>query len=142
MKRLLLLPIFVLLFGPTPFGSVSALADDADDAQDVIVSQIEAFLADDADAAYFHAAPGIKQIYPDPDRFFEMVRRGYTPVYRPDNFAFGRVETLDDGRIVQEVLIAGPDGRDWAAVYVLERQSDGSLKINGVRMLRSNAPEI
>ncbi len=39
-----------------------------------------------------------------------MVKRGYGPVYRPDNFSFGRSK-VDGDSIVQEVLIKGPTAR-------------------------------
>ncbi|MCY0094870.1 DUF4864 domain-containing protein [Hoeflea sp. J2-29] len=120
----------------------AARADAQADARNVIESQIEAFLSDDAAAAYSFAAPAIKEIYPDEARFFDMVKRGYQPVYRPGNFAFGRSKAGDDGaRIVQEVIIQGPDGQDWTALYSLERQPDGSFKINGVQMIKAAAPQ-
>ena len=121
---------------------VPALADDAEAAQAVIEDQIADFLNEDAEGAYFHAAPGIKEMFADPERFFDMVRRGYEPVYRPNNFAFGRSRALEGGKLVQEVLIAGPDGEDWTAIYVLEKQEDGTFKINGVQMVKSAAPQI
>jgi len=41
------------------------------------------------------------------------------------------------------VLISGPDGKDWTALYFLVKQPDGSYKINGVQMLqRAPDPEI
>lgn len=118
-----------------------AIADATDEAKHVIERQIRAFLEDDAETAYSFAAPGIRRMYPDTESFFAMVRRGYAPVYRPDNFAFGRSRVLPDGFVVQEVLIAGPDGKDWTAIYVLE-SVEGELKIRGVRMRKSAAPEI
>ncbi|KJS13626.1 MAG: hypothetical protein VR78_11110 [Hoeflea sp. BRH_c9] len=119
-----------------------ARADDAAVGRSVIESQINAFLNDDMAAAYSFAAPSIKRIYPDQDRFFDMVRRGYQPVYRPGNFAFGRSKLAPDGAgLVQEVLIEGPDGQDWTALYSLERQPDGSFKINGVQMIKAAAPQ-
>ncbi len=118
-----------------------ARADDAAAAQSVIESQIQAFLADDMSTAYSFAAPSIKRMYPDESRFFDMVKRGYQPVYRPGNFAFGRSKLAPDGSgLIQEVLIQGPDGQDWTALYSLERQPDGSFKINGVQMIKAAAP--
>ncbi|KGF67452.1 hypothetical protein LL06_22065 [Hoeflea sp. BAL378] len=118
-----------------------ARADEAATARAIIESQINAFLTDDQAAAYSHAAPSIKRIYPDEGRFFDMVKRGYQPVYRPGNYAFGRVKIAPDGSgVVQEVLIQGPDGQDWTALYSLERQPDGSFKINGVQMIKAAAP--
>ena len=120
----------------------SVRADDGAAARGVIESQITAFLNDDAAAAYSFAAPSIKQIYPDESRFFDMVKRGYQPVYRPGNFAFGRSKAAADGSgIVQEVIIQGPDGQDWTALYSLERQPDGSFKIDGVQMIRAASPQ-
>ncbi len=116
--------------------------DIAADGQAVIESQINAFLADDMTTAYSLAAPSIKQIFPDEARFFDMVKRGYQPVYRPGNFAFGRSKPTADGSgLFQEVIISGPDGQDWTALYSLERQPDGSLKINGVQMIKAASPQ-
>ena len=135
MKTLLYsLALLALMLAP-------ARADDAATARLIIERQINAFLADDMATAYSFDAPSIKRMYPDESRFFEMVRRGYQPVYRPGNFAFGRVKIAPDGSgLVQEVLIQGPDGQDWTALYSLERQPDGSFKINGVQMIKAAAP--
>ncbi|MEQ8481523.1 MAG: DUF4864 domain-containing protein [Hoeflea sp.] len=121
---------------------IPARANDAAAGRAVIENQIEAFLSDDMSTAYSFAAPNIKKMYPDENRFFDMVRRGYAPVYRPGNYAFGRSKVAPDGSgLVQEVLIQGPNGRDWTAIYSLERQPDGSFKINGVQMIRAAAPQ-
>lgn len=116
-------------------------ADAAGDAQHVITDQIEAFLHDDMQTAYSFASPGIKRMYPTPSLFFQMVKKGYGPVYRPGNFAFGKSKVSADGNeIAQEVLIHGPDGQDWTALYTLARQPDGSLKITSVHMVKSAPP--
>ena len=116
-----------------------AIADDpVEAAQSVIASQIEAFLHDDAAEAYAFASPTIRQKFPDEASFFDMVKRGYAPVYRPGNFAFGRSK-VTGSTVLQEVLISGSDGKDWTAIYQVVRQPDGSYKINGVHMMRSAA---
>lgn len=115
--------------------------DAAREAQTIITSQIEAFLSDDTARAYSFAAPIIKQLYPDPERFMQMVRQGYSPVYRPGNVAFGRSQASGDGaRVLQEVLLTGPGGEDWTALYTLERQADGSYKIAAVRIVKAAPP--
>ena len=117
----------------------ASLADDpVSQSRQDIQSQIDAFLKDDAGAAYAFAAPGIKARYPDKDAFFDMVRKSYQPVYQPGNYAFGRSLSLEGGKtILHEVLIEGRDGKDWKAIYQLLRQPDGSYRIGGVTM----APE-
>lgn len=113
-----------------------------DTAQTVIQSQITAFLNDDAEAAYSFASPTIRGKFPSEGAFFDMVKKGYAPVYRAGNFAFGRSKVSGD-MVVQEVLISGPDGKDWTALYQVVKQPDGSYKINGVHMVRAApGPEI
>lgn len=134
--------LLLMLLGLSVLASPQArAAGDEAAAQNVISSQIEAFLHDDMDAAYSFASPGIKQMFPTPGIFFDMVKRGYAPVYRPGNYAFGRFKVDPaTGLEVQEVLIHAPDGTDWTALYMLQRQPDGSLKISGVHMIKSAPP--
>lgn len=116
-------------------GAMTALhaEDPIDTSRHVIEDQIKAFLKNDAGAAYAFAAPGIKARYPDKDAFFAMVKKSYEPVYRPDNYAFGRSKSVDSGAtILHELLITGPGGKNWRAVYKMERQPDGSYRIGGV----------
>ncbi|UJW73734.1 DUF4864 domain-containing protein [Rhizobium sp. SL42] len=111
--------------------------DPATQARQVITQQITAFLNNDIPAAYSFASPEIKSAFPNAERFFEMVKKSYEPVYRPGNFAFGRNQMSPDGTVAfQEVLISAPDGKDWAVFYELKRQRGGNFAINGVRMMR------
>ena len=112
-----------------------ALADDVATAQSVIRAQEQAFGRDDAAAAYSHAAPGIRQIFPQPDIFMQMVRQGYAPVYRHKSFEFGEARAAD-AHIAQRVHIVDDNGEAWEAMYTLEQQSDGSLKITGCSLLK------
>ena len=102
----------------------------------IIEDQLEAFRLDDAPRAFSHAAPGIQQAFPTPEAFMDMVRRGYLPVYRPKDVAFGPAEEID-GTAVQQVFVTGPDGKDWVALYTLERQPDGAWKISGCLLRRA-----
>jgi hypothetical protein len=130
--------LFVALALPVISIAASAHANDASvkAGQAVIQQQIGAFLNDDAEAAYSFAAPAIKKKFPDRDVFFKMVQQGYQPVYKANNFAFGRSSEADDGGTVwQEVLSTGDDGKNWKALYQLERETDGSFKILGVQIV-------
>ncbi|MGE0499756.1 MAG: DUF4864 domain-containing protein [Rhizobiaceae bacterium] len=108
-------------------------------AQDIIQRQLEAFLADDGTLAYSYAAPNVKQIFPTVDSFMSMVTNGYKPVHRPQNYAFGKFQETDASSIVQQVLIVGPDGKDYEAVYTLQRQPDGSWQITGCSLRASSS---
>ncbi|QOG20981.1 MULTISPECIES: DUF4864 domain-containing protein [Bradyrhizobium] len=116
--------------------AVPALAGDVvSTAQGVIRAQEQAFARDDAAAAYSHAAPAIKEIFPAPDIFMSMVQNGYAPVYRHKSFEFG--ESKSEGNwIAQHVHIVDANGEAWEALYTLEQQADGSYKITGCSLLK------
>ncbi|MDB5576496.1 MAG: hypothetical protein JWR80_1672 [Bradyrhizobium sp.] len=111
-------------------------ADDVAAAQQVIRSQVEAFSHDDAAAAYSHAAPAIQEILPQAEMFMAMVRGSYAPVYRHRSFEFGEARAAD-GKIAQRVRIVDAEGVPWEALYTLEQQADGSLKISGCTLLKA-----
>ncbi|CDX14663.1 conserved exported hypothetical protein [Mesorhizobium plurifarium] len=132
--------LFALTLVPMFLASM-AFAGDAEikAAQTVIDSQLKAFIANDGAAAYSFAAPNVKQIFPTVDTFMNMVTNGYAPVRKPQSYSFGRVEQTAPGSIVQQVLIVGPDGRDYEAVYRLQQQPDGSFKITGCSLRASTS---
>jgi hypothetical protein len=111
-------------------------ANDVATAQGVITSQVEAFGRDDAATAYSYAAPGIQGMFPQPDIFLSMVQRNYAPVYRHKSFEFGQAQVAD-GKIAQRVHILDADGEAWEALYTLEQQPDGSLKIIGCVLIKA-----
>ena len=122
----LLVGLLFSFFGSTGF----AAAEDVAAGQSVIRSQEEAFSRDDAATAFTFASPSIQSRFRDPETFMSMVRNGYAPVYRHRSFEFGDA-TVAGGKILQEVHIIDADGAAWEALYTLEPQADGSLRISG-----------
>jgi hypothetical protein len=110
--------------------------DDVAAAQAVISSQVEAIGRDDAEAAYAFAAPGIHGIIANAQAFLVIVREHYGPVYRHKGFKFGE-SSASDGKIAQEVHIIDAEGVPWEALYTLERQPDGSIKISGCVLMKA-----
>ena len=130
MRALVLVITFVIGF------AFPSRADDVAAAQSVISAQEQAFGRDDAAAAYSHAAPEIKQLFPQADIFLQMVQQAYPPVYRHKSFEFGEARAAQ-GRIAQRVHIVDDNGEVWEAMYTLEQQPDGSLKITGCSLLKA-----
>jgi hypothetical protein len=126
----------ILLLGLLFALASPAFADDVATAQGVIRAQEQAFSRGDAAAAYSHAAPEIRQLFPQADIFLQMVQQAYPTVYRHKSFEFGEARS-DGGRIAQRVHIVDDNGEAWEAMYTLERQSDGSLKITGCSLLKA-----
>jgi hypothetical protein len=129
-------PLALLLAFLIGLAAPARAADDVAAAQGVIRSQVEAFSHDDAVAAYSYAAPAIQNLFPQPDIFLAMVRGSYAPVYRHRSFEFGEARA-SDGQIAQRVHIVDADGVPWEALYTLEQQADGSLKITGCTLLKA-----
>jgi hypothetical protein len=129
--RQLLMFLIVLIGLAAP---VSA-ADDVAAARAIISAQADAFTRDDGAKAYGFAAPGIQGMFTDPESFMNMVRNAYAPVYRHRSFEFTESST-SGGTIEQKVRIVDAGGVPWDALYTLEPQSDGSLKISGCMLLK------
>ncbi|KQU69836.1 hypothetical protein ASC75_06720 [Aminobacter sp. DSM 101952] len=121
--------------------AIPALAGDAEvkAAQGSISGQLQAFRAGDNATAYGYAAPNVKRIFPTLDAFMGMVTGGYKPVHRPQSFDFGKSREMSSSAIAQQVLIVGPDGKDYEAVYTLELQPDGVWRITGVSLRAANS---
>jgi uncharacterized protein DUF4864 len=131
MRALVLLLAFL-----TALASPARAADDVATAQTVIRSQVEALGRDDAATAYSYAAPAIHDMFPQADIFLFMVQHSYAPVYRHKSFEFGEARAAD-GQIAQRVHIIDADGEAWEALYTLEQEPDGSLKIIGCVLLKA-----
>jgi uncharacterized protein DUF4864 len=127
---ILLVAFLIALASPVRAG------DDVATAQAIIRSQVEALGRDDAATAYSYAAPEIQGMYPQADIFLGMVQRSFAPVYRHKSFEFGAARVAD-GKIAQQVHIIDADGMPWEALYTLELQLDGSVKITGCVLLKA-----
>ena len=126
-----LLGIFLLLavVAAGPAGAQTSETDQAAIRQ-VIQSQMAAFQKDDGATAYGYASPTIQQKFGNADIFMQMVKTGYPAVYRPREVEFRQLK-LENGKLLQEVFVVGPDGKPVLAIYEMQRQPDGSWRING-----------
>jgi hypothetical protein len=129
--RFVALLVFALLAITAP-----ARADDVASAQSVIRAQEQAFVHNDAAAAYSYASPAIKKLFPQADIFLYMVQNSYPPVWRHKSFEFGEAR-IEGKWVAQRVHIVDADGEAWEAMYTLEQEADGSFKITGCTLLKA-----
>ena len=132
--------IWLAWFVPSLAGADPADAPNAADRQairDVIQAQLDAFQRDDGHAAFSHASPFVRRMFRTPENFMAMVRRGYAAVYRPRAVTFLETRT-EAGQTGQMMRFVGPDGVAVTALYVMERQPDGTWKINGVFLFQAD----
>ena len=109
--------------------------EDIAEIRNIILGQLDAFKADDAEKAFSYAAPNIKKIFQSPEIFLHMVRKSYRSVYRPQSFEFRPVERIE-GNVVQPLVVVGPSGITETALYIMEPQPDGSWMIGACIMAR------
>jgi len=102
----------------------------------VIQAQLDAFQRDDGAAAYSYATPMIREKFGDAGNFMQMVKQGYTPVYRPKSVAFEKLVDTQYGPD-QILKLIGPDGHAYTAHYMMQKQPDGTWMINGCYLTRA-----
>ena len=130
---LLILP--AMARADSPAVGASSQADKAA-IEAVISHQLGAFHRDDGEAAFSDASPMIQQLFHDPGTFMEMVKTGYLSVYRSSHVEFRDLGMID-GKLIQQVYMVGPDGIAVLALYEMQRQPDGSWRINGCSIARA-----
>ena len=142
-RRLILAALGILAFlgAHLPLSAQGVSAAEATEFQRIISSQLNAFNADDGASAYAFAAPNIQRMFPSPEMFLSMVKKGYAPVYRRQSHAFGKIGNEMAGQPTQHVTIIDANGKVWTALYAMERQPDGSWKISGCSLVEAPAAD-
>ncbi|SEE00386.1 protein of unknown function [Rhizobiales bacterium GAS188] len=116
-----------------PLAALALSDGDRADSRAVIERQIDAFRRDDGPAAFAFASPELQTMFQDADRFMNMVRNGYQPVYRPKSYNFSGVTETESG-LTETLAIEDADGQAWTAIYTLAKQPDGSWRITSCHL--------
>ena len=120
-----------LAFAVVVPAAAPSLADGRDAAiRATILRQLEAFRANDADAAWAIAAPTIQKKFGSKERFMEMVTAHYPQIRRSQSAIFKELKTVD-GTLVQRVFVEGGPG-DFVDAYYTMALIDGEWRITGV----------
>ncbi|MBT3305889.1 MAG: DUF4864 domain-containing protein [Alphaproteobacteria bacterium] len=96
----------------------------------VLKNQIAAFQRDDGRAAFSFASPDVQDQYGSPDTFLNRFSTAYKAVYRPQSVTFLNL-AYSRGRLVQRVLLLGPDGNAVIALFPMVQVDDGTWRMDG-----------
>ena len=138
MRRATIISAAALLLSVAP-----TLADNGVDSaretaiRTVITQQLDAFRQEDGVAAEAFAAPGIRDKFPDPNGFMEMVRKSYSALVRPKSTRFEALTQTGLG-LVQKMTVVDSAGVVWTVAYAMT-QIDGQWRISGCFVLKSDA---
>lgn len=97
----------------------------------VVEAQLAAFPRGEAETAFSYASPSIRRQFGTAEAFMAMVRKSYATVFRAKQVFFRDLVATPAGPM-QPVLIIDAAGVSAVANYLMQRQSDGSWRINGV----------
>lgn len=97
--------------------------------QTVVSQQLEALGRGDGAAAETFAAPAIREQFPDPAKFLDMVKGHYGALIKPKSTTFTGVEPSPHGPL-QKMTVVAADGTVWAAIYAFEKV-EGEWRITG-----------
>jgi hypothetical protein len=109
------------------------MAGEKEDVRAAINGQFQAFLAEDVPRAFTYASPLIRSMFGSPQKFGEMVQRGYPMVWRPSVIKFLEQKETFQGR-TQDVQIYDASGGIHYLRYFLAQTSNG-WKISGVQLM-------
>jgi hypothetical protein len=102
----------------------------------VIAEQRSALKAGDAAKAFSYASPGIRNQFGDAANFIDMVRALYSALLtaRYTEFLEGAVI---DGTVIQPLRLIDTDNTVRVALYIMERQDNGTWRISGCQIAPS-----
>ncbi len=109
---------------------MTANTSDRDAIHSVIQRQLQAFQKDDAEGAFAFASPEIRAKFGTAKNFFRAVKTNYQAVYRPRSVMFEQLVTMQ-GIPTQAVILLAPNGDLVKALYLMEKQTDGTWRISG-----------
>ncbi len=111
------------------------------DARQIIERQLAAFERDDAAEAFSYATPEIQAQFPDPTLFLDAIADAFPAARRHRNVEFGPTAE-EEGAVAEAVIVTDDDGQVWNAIYKLEKEPQGSWRISGVVLEKSDQKAI
>ncbi len=110
--------LLLILFIIQPLFADEKIEKNLDLTREVVKQQLEAFKINDADKAYYFAAPLIKKQFEDPKSFMKMVEENYEPVSNPKNFYFIKSK-FSNNEIYHQLQIISQSNQSYIATYSL-----------------------
>ena len=107
----------------------------------VIKSQIAAFQRDDRDMAFSYASPEVQSQFGTADAFLARFAATYKPVYQPKSVIFLNL-AFSRGRLVQRVLLHGPDSIAVVALFPMMQMNDGSWRVDGCVLIPATGKSV
>lgn len=136
------LAVAIFIFGaflswsPAAAQVVDLSPADVTEIQGAVQSQIEALANDDADSAFELTTAETKSRLGTPERFLALIKEQYDPVYR-NRLVMMATPKMVAGSVYQLVRLTALDSQVWLAIYQMDKDPDGSWKIDGCELIET-----
>lgn len=141
---LTLLSLLAGLLAPWMAGVAAAEEMNASDAfaiRTTVQSQLDAFAEDDAVKAFALATDSTRNLLGNAERFLQLIKDQYPPVYRNRLALFSNPEMIDGHALVM-VRLTDPKNTVWIAIYEMQQDVEGSWKIDGCNLFETTSVSI
>jgi hypothetical protein len=101
-----------------------------------VQSQLDALAQDDAASAFELTSPAKRMQIGTPDRFLQMIKEQYNPIYRNLGLIFLQPQIVD-GDAIQVVRVTDGFSRVWVAIFWMQQSEDHSWKIDGCQLVQT-----
>lgn len=119
-----------------------AQADNAEAAvRAVVEAQVAALAAGDAEEAFSYATPDIQKRFGSAENFLVMVRLSYRVLIKAKVFEVEAAEAQGQHGAVRAHVV-GKDGKAFKAIYPLLRQPDGTWRIDGCYLQKTDGQSL
>ena len=118
-----------ILFAHSLSKAEDIIEQDLFETENIIKSQIQAFIDKDAEKAFSYAAPMIKLRFENPIAFMNMVENYYEPVYNPKQYYFLDAKHFE-GSVYHQLQIISQSNLSYVATYSLVKDNN-EWKISG-----------
>lgn len=108
---------------------------------DVVQLQLEALANDDADRAFELATSEKRKLIGSPDRFLQIIKEQYHPIYRYERVIFSSPEVID-GNAIQMVRVTDGNSKVWVAVFWMKEDKESRWKIDGCQLLETTSVSV
>jgi hypothetical protein len=146
MKRRVFLMLSLLMGLMAPWAISGATAEevsaaDARAIHAVIQAQLDAFATDDAGRAFDLTTTSAREQLGNADDFLQLIKTEYPAIYRHRRALFSAAEKVA-GQTFQIVRLTDGDNVVWLAIYQLQREADGSWKIDGCTLVATTSVSV
>ncbi|MGV3741660.1 MAG: DUF4864 domain-containing protein [Burkholderiaceae bacterium] len=102
----------------------------------VVRLQLAAFAEDDAEKAFSLATAETQSLAGTPTELLRVIKRRFAPVYRHRQALFSEPEIIGTHGL-QVVQLIDHENLVWIAIYQVEREADGTWKVDGCQLFET-----